>query len=456
MATACPSIGVIRAQIRAIRNKAPKAKVFGIFTPGRWTGPSVRRRRSRRDCDLPMRFAAANASGLAERTRNSIRNGIGDAAGSGEGQRRHPRPIGTAETPPDQQLGDRPVPVQGQDLDPRITRHAFLADLLLEHAGDRDFPPVAGGLLDADTVWSHPAGGATWLSSCAPGCGGNLAVYGRNLILRADGKLVQQSSGRRQQHGSARQREMQPMLFFRCVGTEHGPKALAIGLVMGVIYHESVGHELDRAAGRLEAYVGTTNLPTELARRWRDAASIAAGQLSKLTMRRCLDEAEAILENIGAANHAWRSGELESGFEQRLSRLGHALATHVDSRATAIPEEIQKSTRQYPSNIGWVAPAAAGWNGLRWLFGWRVGWRIRLLRVMQDHRACWLSPSSMLSIADTWTGRVRFYVEANPIRILRRRLYGWWIALRNCAKTRTSNLGGPSRSSGQWVMRLQA
>ena len=41
MATASPSIGVIRAQIRAIRNKVPNAKVFGIFSPGRWTGPSL-------------------------------------------------------------------------------------------------------------------------------------------------------------------------------------------------------------------------------------------------------------------------------------------------------------------------------------------------------------------------------------------------------------------------------
>jgi len=41
MATASPSIGVIRAQIRAIRNKAPNAKAFGIFAPGRWAGTAV-------------------------------------------------------------------------------------------------------------------------------------------------------------------------------------------------------------------------------------------------------------------------------------------------------------------------------------------------------------------------------------------------------------------------------
>ena len=40
-------------------------------------------------------------------------------------------------------------------------------------------------------------------------------------------------------------------------------------------------------------------------------------------------------------SQAWRSNELESGFEQRLTRFGQALAAHVDARATAISEELQ-------------------------------------------------------------------------------------------------------------------
>ena len=41
MPTAAPSLGVIRAQILAIRKKVPNARVFGIFSPGRWVGEPI-------------------------------------------------------------------------------------------------------------------------------------------------------------------------------------------------------------------------------------------------------------------------------------------------------------------------------------------------------------------------------------------------------------------------------
>ena len=176
-----------------------------------------------------------------------------------------------------------------------------------------------------------------------------------------------------------------------CVEAEHGPKALAIGLVMGVVYHETIGHELDKAAGRLEAYVGTTNLPTETAKRWRDAAIVAAAQLSKPALRCCLDEAEVILGNVAAVSQAWRSNELESGFEQRLTRFGQALAAHIDARATAISEELQNvygSLQQH--RLGRAA-------GRRME---RVAMALRLARWLTDQNTgIRTTPASMVAIA---------------------------------------------------------
>ena len=74
MATASPSIGVIRAQIRAIRNKAPNAKAFGIFATGRWTGPVVQGAGNDQiavyQCDSPlqMRLAPQSAPETASAT----------------------------------------------------------------------------------------------------------------------------------------------------------------------------------------------------------------------------------------------------------------------------------------------------------------------------------------------------------------------------------------------------
>jgi len=145
--------GAIRAQIRAIRSKAPNAKVFGIFSPGRWTGPSVHGAGSDEiaiyQCDSPLQMRLA-LQGAPETTSTTV-----------------------LITPLDQgkvnddilvRLAMRKLfPIKSweivrslfkaKELDPRITRHAFLADLLLEYAGSRDLPPVAGGLVDADTVF---------------------------------------------------------------------------------------------------------------------------------------------------------------------------------------------------------------------------------------------------------------------------------------------------------------
>ena len=153
MATASPSIGVIRAQIRAIRNKAPNAKVFGIFTPGRWTGPSVHGAGSDEiaiyQCDSPLQMRLALQSAPETASATVLVTPLDQGKVSDDilvrMALRKLHPINSWEIV-------RSL-FKAKHLDPRITRHTFLADLLLEHAGNRDFPPVAGGLVDADTVW---------------------------------------------------------------------------------------------------------------------------------------------------------------------------------------------------------------------------------------------------------------------------------------------------------------
>jgi hypothetical protein len=211
--------------------------------------------------------------------------------------------------------------------------------MLLEHAADRDFQPVAGGLLDAETVWDILLVERLGLSGAHP----DMVELLRGT---AESDLAARWQACAQQFREAASAWIVGTAgdagrsILRCIEGEHGAKALGVGLAMGVVYHETVGKELDKAAGRLEAYVGTTNIPTELAKRWSDAAAIAARQLTKPALRRCMGDAEIILQNVGATGHGWRSDDLESGFEQRLSRFGLALARHVDARATAVSEEL--------------------------------------------------------------------------------------------------------------------
>ncbi|NLY00517.1 MAG: BREX-2 system phosphatase PglZ [Rhodopirellula sp.] len=279
---------------------------------------------------------------------------------------------------------------KAKQLDPRITRHALLAEMLLENAGTREFQPVAGGLLDADTVWGMLLAERAGLSGPHPDLVELLRATAEfDLAARWNSCPAEFRSAAKAWIAETAGDAASTVLG--CLEAEHGSKAVAIGLVMGVVYHDAVANELDKAAGRLEAYAGTTHLSTEIARRWRDAAVAVTTRLSKPALRRCLDEAEAILGNLGAASQAWRSGELESGFEQRLSRFGQALAAHVDARATGISEELQNvygSLEQH--RLGRIAGrrlerAAMALRLARWLADQNTGGRA--------------TPSSMLAIA---------------------------------------------------------
>ena len=340
MPTAAPSLGVIRAQIRAIRHKAQNAKVFGIYSPGRWSGPSVHGEGDEQiavyQCDSPlqMRLAMQGAPEAASATvvvTPLEQTKVNDDILIHMALRRL-HPINNWEI-------IRSL-FRARQLDPRITRHAVLADLLLEYAGTHDFPPVAGGLVDAETVWGILLKERLGLSGARPDliellrCAAESDFASQWRTCPSDFRAT--AAEWISEHAGETARAI-----LRCLQTEHGAKVLAIGMVMGVVYHDGAGHELDKAAGRLESYVGIPNFPIEEARRWRDAAITAAGLLSHATFRRCHDEAEAILESIGAAAHAWRSEEFESGFEQRLSRLGQALIAHLDTGATAISAELQ-------------------------------------------------------------------------------------------------------------------
>jgi hypothetical protein len=386
MSAASPSMGAIRAQIQAIRGKAPNAKVFGIYTPGRWTGPPVIGAGDDQvaiyQCDSPLQMRLALQASPENISATVIVTPLDQAKISDDillrMAMRKIHPINSWEIV-------RTL-FKARQLDPRITRHAFLAELLMERAGSQDVPPVAGGLLDAETVWgillqdqlglasAHPdvteilrCGAEADLAERWKSCSAEFRSAAKAWISETAGDLAEAVLG--------------------CMESEHGAKALAMGLVMSVVYDDTVGHELDKAAGRLEALAGVVNLPTGVARRWRDAASAAVEPLAREVRRRGLEQAESILQSIGAASHAWRSDQLESGFEQRLSRLGQVLTAHVDSRATAVSGEFQSaydSVRRH--RLGRE-------NGRRME---RVAMSIRLTRWLADRRGAVVEESSNL------------------------------------------------------------
>lgn len=336
------SLGVLRAQVQAIRTKAPEARVFGIASPQRWTGPAVDGAPGNRlavfQCDSPlqMRLALQQAEAGMEADFAVLLTPLSPTDLSEDILLR--LALRRLHTINNWEIVR--ALFKATSLDPRLTRHPALAEFLLEGAGEAGFKPVSGGMVDAETVWGVLLSGRFGLSGEHPDLAGILrATADGDLAERWRSAPAELRTAAAEWLAQVTGDAVTPLLTF--LAGPNGQLALAAGLVMEVVLHDDAGPELDKAVGRFEAWLGLDSPAPEHLRRWRDAAAVVLRQLKNPVLRRVLDEAEALLRQAGAAEHAWRSAELESAFEQRLGRFASALTAQVESRATAIGTELQ-------------------------------------------------------------------------------------------------------------------
>lgn len=153
MAATSPTLSSLRAHIRSIRQKVPEARVFGISSEGRWSGPA-------RDgvgenglvvyqCDSPlqMRLALQEAAGQTGETVLLTR--LDQTLVSDDILAR----LALRRLVPFRAWEIVRSLFNAKTVDTRITRHGFLADLLLEHADGITFEAASGGFLDGEVVW---------------------------------------------------------------------------------------------------------------------------------------------------------------------------------------------------------------------------------------------------------------------------------------------------------------
>lgn len=153
--TTGPTPAQVAAQVAIIRRHRPEARVIGMHTPGAWLGGPV----------LKVNGETFNITWCASALQ--IREVLVSLAAADP-------PLLVLTPLDDGQLGldvvarlagrqlyriDRWQMVRdlfhARDIDPRLPSQEWLADTLLQHIPPSGYPPVASGLLDADTVWHH-------------------------------------------------------------------------------------------------------------------------------------------------------------------------------------------------------------------------------------------------------------------------------------------------------------
>ena len=244
------------------------------------------------------------------------------------------------------------------NVDPRLVeRHPWTARALLDAEPGDGYPPVPSGFLDAETAWRHlfetlagiprgerdPEALVAWALDGVPAEKLNALpeAVRTGLALAAEA-----SAGR-----TAR-------AIFECAG-RLGRRAVSVGLAARVLFSPDAQDDqrAAKARGKLEALLGLHDLDAALARGWIDAAErVVRRRLARRadagtatspaadsvgTVMAVVADADVLLQELGAADLAWRSGLLRASLDQRLAALARELTAFVDGDAHEIPAALR-------------------------------------------------------------------------------------------------------------------
>lgn len=331
-----PTFEQIRAKVLAVRRKVVDARTVGIHSPGRYAGERLRQDGVEtyriEQCDSTL---AARIALLDEEPGITVTVLVTALSEQDLGDDVRVRLAGRRLYPIDSWQIVKDL-FQAQTIDPRLRGHGWLADRLLDLVPAAGLPSTPGGYLDAEVVWPLLLGRMIGLEGERPDL---------SLLLRwsSSAENVQrfirlpQEPRRAIEDWLAAGVGPTATCILRCVAATEQPDALPIGLMLGVVHHPQANGRLDRAAGRLERYLGGPTPEPGLVERWHAAATDAVRLLERDTRARnhLLHRAEEVLREVQAEEFAHLSDVLPLGFEQRLDRLGRLLGRGLEAGVPA-------------------------------------------------------------------------------------------------------------------------
>jgi hypothetical protein len=330
-----PTPEQVATQVAMIRRQRPEGRVIGIHAPGTWLGGSELK--VDREC-LPIAFCTS-ALQISEALMSQDTDG---------------RPLVIITNLEDGCLSldvlarfagrrlcriDRWQLVQdcfrARQLDPRLPSQGWLADALLQHLPEGGYPPVASGLLDADTAWTRLLQQHLGLPSGRPDA---VALVEWSLLVanlrRYDALNMEFRAGLRQRVEDTAGAVGVAMLD--ALDTGHGAWLLPIGLVCEILYASDGRRQMGiaQARARLEPYVAGRTLSSEIGHAWFEASQAVLVSLSDADAREWLDRAYQLLTDLKATEYQALSSVLASGFNQRLAKFAEVLQNVLNGKST--------------------------------------------------------------------------------------------------------------------------
>ena len=215
---------------------------------------------------------------------------------------------------------------RARDLDPRLPSQAWLAEALLQHIPQGGYPPVASGLLDAETVWRHLLTQCLELPDGRPDA---VALLSWSLSASHLHRYEVLSG---EFHAALRQRVQDTAgavgaAMLDALDSGHGALLLPIGLVCDILFAPAAQRQLEiaQARVRLEPYLAGRLPPSEVGHAWAAAAVSVLAALPEGDRQAVLAQTEQLLADLKASAYSALSGVLRSGFQQRLTHFAAAL-----------------------------------------------------------------------------------------------------------------------------------
>lgn len=394
-----PSFSQIRAQVAAIRQKVPQAKVIGIRSPGRWSGESHACEGDQvyaiHQCDSPLSFRLALREPVGDEVTkvlitNLDENDLGDDILLRLAKRR------LFQIDPWQIVRSL---FEARAVDPRLTRQGWIAELLLDLIPPSGYPAARGGFLDADTVWQLLLGQALDLNVDSPDL---TALLKWSLDSEGPSRYRRSSEAFRAGTTSWLAEKAGPVaeILLQCMERLERPDAVPIGLAAGVVYHPSAVGKLEKASGKLEgSFLGGQSLDAQDMQRWSAAATeVVRGlrQTDPKTFRQTIQRADEILEEIQADGFAHLSDTSPRGFDRRLERVGEILAEVLERDSWELLDDLYEARHQ----VGRHDQSAQETRRLE-----RVDMALRLARWLSSQQQN--RPSDPESFADAASAQLR-------------------------------------------------
>ena len=223
---------------------------------------------------------------------------------------------------------------QAHAIDPRLTRHRFIADYLMEFTPEGGYPAVSGGFLDAETVWPILLGRVIGLVSDRPDLAAILK-WSIETTTVARFRAASEEFREAAVNWLSETAGATAIVVFRCITANQRADALPIGLAAGVVYNANARGKLEKAAGKMEERFLGRSAPDEATiERWNAvAAEVIRLQITDPRLKGSLvQRADEILHELGAENFAYLSPTSPLGFGQRLARFGKDLACILDGK----------------------------------------------------------------------------------------------------------------------------